>query len=98
MPVSGLKSFQQEIVVNTLYALTSSGVGSEQGRPSLEVVGTGVSIYGSQALPSSPPAGMALTRQNFTGLDSFGIIPNYIYLTGTATSIVLTGVSAKVIS
>jgi len=93
-----LKDYQQEIQLATLYAVAQGQkVGSEQLQANIEVVGGTVNIYGSQLEPDSAPTGMYKTRDGFVGIDSFGVIPNYLYIeqkTGETTSIILSGVRA----
>lgn len=91
-----LKPYQTEIQPATLYATNKLGGvwGSEQLAPSIEVIGGDVVIYGSQTEPVAPPTGMAVGKTAFQGFEAFGVIPNYLYITGTPTSIVLSGVEA----
>lgn len=91
-----LKSYQQVILPDTLYAVTLKGGtwGSEQLQPSIEVIGADCTVYGSQVEPVSAPTGMSVGKSTFQGLEAFGVIPNYLYVSGAATSIVLSGVEA----
>lgn len=97
MPIRS--QYQQTIALNTLYEVRRSAPvsGSEQIMPSIEVIGGTVTVYGSQQEPVSAPTAMFATRTGFTGIEAFGVIPNYLYITGTATSITLSGVSAKAV-
>lgn len=91
-------TYQQTILPNVLYEVRRSGIstGSEQVAPSIEVIGGVVSIYGAQTLPAAPPTGMSLAQSAFSGVQAFGVIPNYLYVSGSPTSIVLSGVQAVV--
>ncbi|MCE6993068.1 hypothetical protein [Dyadobacter sp. CY323] len=87
---------QSPISLNTLYLIERKLAGDEQ--PGIEVIGGTVDIYGSQKTPTSAPTGMFKTSAGFSGIDSFGMVPKYLYITqatGTTTSIILTGISAK---
>ena len=89
---------QTVILLNTLYQIERNLTGYEQ--PAIEVIGGTVDIYGSQKTPTSAPTGMFKTVTGFAGIDSFGIVPNYLYVTqstGSTTSIILTGVSVKAV-
>lgn len=94
-----MKEYQRELQLNTLYSTSKlggvSGVGS-QLKPNIEVVGS-VNIYGAQEEPDTPPTDMTLFVENFSGFDSFSVIPSYIYITGEASRITVTGVKADVV-
>lgn len=96
-------TYQQEILVNTLYAVLAWNplATANQLGASLEVIGGVIDVYGSQIKPVSPPAGMTASAMAFSGINAFGIIPNFLYLNNTdgdVTSVVLTGVKATVVS
>lgn len=73
-----LRLNQQIAAVATLYNAQEYGV-NDQLRPSIEVTGGTVDIYGSQQKPNSPPTGMYKAASAFSGVDVFGMIPNYLY-------------------
>jgi hypothetical protein len=89
-----LRNYQQQISTGVLYQTRANGGGTEQLQPSIEVIGGAVTIYGAQTLPASPPTAMEATAIGFTGIDAFSVVPNYLYLTGTPTSVVLSGIQA----
>lgn len=94
MPIRA--DYQQVINAGTLYEVRRSAPvsGAEQVAPSIEVIGGTATIYGSQQQPGSPPTAMFATRTGFTGIEAFGVIPNYLYVTGTGLTITLSGVKA----
>lgn len=98
---TGQKDYQTKIALATLYAIAYTGNGTEQIQPSLEVVGSGtVDIYGSNEKPDSPPTGMFKTATAFTGIEAFGVCPNYLYIaqnSGTTTDIILSGIRATAV-
>jgi len=89
-----LEEYQYIIDIDTLYKLKTSNISIlEHLRYNIEVIGGSVNIYGTlDEEPASPPVGMFKTRENFIGIIAFDIIPKYLYLTGTATKIILTGI------
>lgn len=92
-------NFQQSIALDTLYQIGRSANNSVGGQlqPNIEVVGGTVDIYGSQEEAGSPPTDMYKTRTAFVGIEAFGVLPRYLYVTqnsGTTTSIILSGVQA----
>ena len=94
-----LKAYQQTLQLATLYATSlNAKSGEEQLQQNIEVIGGKVNIWGSQVFPASPPTGMTnSTPGGFSGIDTFGVIPNYLYIeqaSGTTTSIVVSGVKA----
>ena len=86
---------QTTIVQNKLYKLEGQALILDQGKPNIEVQGGTVSIYGSQKLPVGAPSNMVMTVSGFSGMDIFNVVPNYLFVTGNATSIILSGMSAK---
>ncbi len=92
-----VSTLQETIVTGVLYKLEGQVGPIDQVRPSIEVIGGTVDIYGAQKLPTSAPTGMYKTATAFTGIDQFNVVPNYLYLTGSATSIILSGISATVV-
>lgn len=94
-----LKQYQIEILPNTLYEVNIlggvSGIGN-QINPNIEIIGA-ADIYGSQSLPDNAPSDMFKTRTDFTGIEPFAVIPNYLYIDGSPDSIVLTGVEVKIV-
>lgn len=98
MPFAGQKDYQQQLVINQLYAVAALG-GSEQLQPSIEVIGGTVDIYGSELHPSSAPTGMFKTKTAFSGIEAFAVIPNYIFINGgTPTSIITSGLSVTAVA
>lgn len=89
-----LKSYQVTILPTVLYSAQVmggvSGIGA-QISPSIEIIGTGT-VYTSQNQPVSAPTNMYAPLVDFTGIAEFNIVPNYIYITGTPTSVVLSGI------
>lgn len=91
-----LKEYQKVIQPQTLYAIKVKGGVSGNGAqiaPSIEVIGT-ADIYGSQTEPDTAPNDMFQTREGFTGIEPFAVVPNYLYIDGAPDSIVLSGVEA----
>ena len=98
-----LRSYQQFIQLNTLYEVVQADTGSGSSlQPYIEIVGGVGNVYGSAVLPGSPPTNMTNSTPNgLQGIENFGVLPNYLYVTqasGTITSIVLSGVIAKAVS
>lgn len=97
-----LRSYQQEIELDTLYMViaTASGDGSSL-QPFIEVIGGVANIYGSNIEPDSAPTGMTNAVPNgLQGIQNFAVLPNYLYLTeasGTITSVNLSGVKATAV-
>lgn len=91
-----LKPYQTVLLPGVIYAVSKSGIGVEQVQPSLEVIGGNVNIYGSNDFPASPPTGMYQTASAFIGIDAFKVVPNYIYITGSPTKIIASGLDVKV--
>lgn len=98
---TGQKDYQTMIALNTLYAISYTGNGTEQVQPSIEIVGAGtVDIYGSNEKVGSAPTGMFKTATAFTGIEAFGVVPNYLYIaqnSGTTTDIILSGIKATAV-
>lgn len=92
-----LRTWQKPLALNTMYDCRKSSKGADSIQPAIEVVGGTVAIYGSFAAdaPPAPPAGMSQTATGFSGIDSFKVMPNWLYITGTASSIIISGVDAK---
>ncbi len=95
-----LKDFQQEIELDTLYDTVGNGSGDGDClQPFIEVIGGVANIYGSVSLPVAAPAGMTnAVPAGLQGIENFGVIPNYLYITqasGTITKVILSGVTAK---
>jgi hypothetical protein len=87
-----LDNYKRDILPNKLYKLQPISISQNDIiNYSMEVLGGAVDVYGSYAEtpPPSPPIDMSLDRLNFTGIDSFGDLPTYIYLDGSATRITL---------
>ncbi len=98
--MAGLRAYQQEIQLNTLYLCFADPRGNGSSiQPYIEIIGGAANIYGSMLEPESPPTGMASgAAETIEGVDNFAVIPNYLYITeasGTITSIILSGVKAK---
>lgn len=95
-----LKAYQQLIELDTLYEVVASGLGTQTLQPSLEVIVGTVDVYGSNLQPDSPPTGMFKTATAFSGINVFANVPTFLFVsqnTGTTTSIILTGISAKAV-
>lgn len=92
-----LEHWQKEIQPNTLYKIQMESISANQNlSPSWEVLGGSVKVYGTyDEQPSSPPDGMSVYLENFTGINSFGNIPLYIYLEGSPTKIILNHIKAE---
>lgn len=94
-----LRSYQQLLAVNTLYAIQASDAGNGASlTPFLEVIGGTANVYGTTVQPASAPTGMTLSNGSpLQGILPFQSLPNYLYITqasGSITSIVLSGVVA----
>jgi hypothetical protein len=100
-PVTPPRDRPISVTTEQLYALYDVDTQSVQLSPSIEVQGGTVDIYGSQTVPASPPVGMILAPQgsNFSGLDRFGVVPNYIYIASVSGTPVIniTGVQLRAI-
>ena len=87
--------YQGVLGVDSLYEVRSTGLGVEQLRPSIEVIGGTVNIYVSQVQPISPPTGMNIIDggDGLVGSASFGFVQNYIYIeeVSAVTSVVFSG-------
>lgn len=75
-----IEIYQKELNVDTLYYIKNSGRGVEREDSALSVIDGSVNVYGSLQKPVSPPIDMVLDKSNFSGMDSFGFVPNYFYL------------------
>ena len=93
-----LKDYQVEIELDTLYETVAFG-GSEQLRPTVSVSGGNTSIYMAQEEPTGTPItdDMILNEDttDLTGIKSFEAIPSFMYFTGTATKVILSGIRVK---
>jgi hypothetical protein len=95
-----MRSYQQTMELNTLYACNGDGVGDGDClQPFIEIVGGTATVYGCVERPNNPPDDMAeAIRDGVTGIINFAVIPNFMYVTqasGSITSIILSGVEAE---
>lgn len=69
------------------------GDGMGQGTPRLSVYNGTVSIYGADRILGEPTAieAMILAEENIANIHIFETLPDYIYLTGTSTKVVISG-------
>lgn len=95
-----LKTYQTEIDGQTLYAIKLkggvSGLG-QQLKPNIEIIGGASDVYVSNVEPENAPTGMYII-ENGEGLEggaAFSYIPSYLYVDGTPTTIVLSGLDAE---
>lgn len=96
-------TYQQVLQLNTLYSTIASGVGNGSTlQPFIEVLGGVANIYGSVNKPVSAPSGMTnAVPDGLQGIENFGVVPNYLYITeasGTITSVIVSGVKATIAS
>lgn len=91
-----LKDYQTEVKLNTLYKTAAFG-GAEQLVPNIHALGGSVNIYTAQELPTSSPLTdeMALNPVAVSTLAGFDVVPSYMFFTGTATQIILSGIQAE---
>ncbi|PHS61014.1 MAG: hypothetical protein COB09_18885 [Thalassobium sp.] len=91
--------YQVEIQVNTLYEVRVTGLGVEQLKPSIEVIGGDVNIYMSQSDPLPAPTGMNIIEggAGFVGSGFFNYVHNFLYIeeNATVTSVILSGIEAN---
>lgn len=101
--MSALKLFQVALQPNTLYEVwgvpsqSISGKGqslASQLRPTIEIVGSAADVFGSQYAPAEAPTGMSLIFDNAQGFKVLDFIPNYLYIDGSPTSVVVSGIGA----
>jgi len=95
-----LENYQYIIQPNTLYQLKVLALSmNEKLRYSLEVKGGLVDIYGTyDEQPLTPPNDMSIDYVGFEGIDSFNNVPTYIYISGSPTKIILTGIKPTLIT
>ena len=91
-----LKSYQTQIVKDTLYAAVSKS-GKEQINPTIEAMGGAVTFYTAQNLPTSAPLTNDMNADPVVvdGLKVMLACPNYILFSGDATSVVVSGLRLK---
>jgi len=94
-----LREYQQEIDADTLYEIKKKGGVSGDGqqlKPNIEVIGATADIYVSNEEPDSAPTGMYIIANGeaLEGGAYFEYIPNYLYVDGSPTTIILSGISA----
>jgi len=91
-----LKPFQTVLTKDTLYAVVAQGR-TDQLKPSIEVKGGTATLYTSQALPESDPLtdDMVADSTTLEGFMAMLCVPNYILITGAATSIVVSGLRVE---
>lgn len=92
-----IEDYQKAISLDTLYATKNNGNGVERQNSGIEILGGTATIYGSITLPVSPPTGMTAGATDFEGLDTFGFVPNYLYVTGTATSVIVSSIEVEAV-
>lgn len=97
-----IRDYQQTIQLSTLYSIVASHTGDGSSlQPYIEIIGGGANIYGSLVQPGSAPTGMInSTPAGFEGIQNFGVLPNFLYVTqasGTITSVTLSGVIATAV-
>lgn len=86
-------------VIETLSVDTLYRVRRTRGDAMLEVFGGSVDVYGSCLNDASAPDNMSVTFEDFTGIDGFYVLPEYLYMksnSGTPT-IKLVGCNAEVV-
>jgi len=89
-------TYQSVLAPNTLYEIMANDLTkANQAKVALEVIGGTVNVFGSFKKPDAAPTNMAQTATGFTGIDELNILPNYIYIQGSPTSIIINGVTAK---
>lgn len=96
-----MRDYQQEIELATLYEVKATGRGTEQLRPTIEIIGGTVDVYASQTNPTAAaaPTGMTVLENGsgIVGTVGFEYVPSYLYISqasGTTTGIVLSGIQA----
>jgi len=93
-----LKNYQTEIELDTLYETVAFG-GSEQLEPTVFASGGTVSIYMAQEQPTGTPIIDAMelnaAATDLRGTNPFNAIPSFMYFTGTATKVILSGIKVK---
>lgn len=87
-----MKPAETTLSLNKLYRCQRKLSGSED--PVIEAIGGTIDVYGSIKQPTAAPANMHKAATGFTGIDKLGPVQSYLYVTGTATSAIVTGVSA----
>lgn len=85
-----LEIYQEDVAVDTVFYAKNSGRGDERQNSAIEVTGGTVNIYGSMHKPSTAPSDMSLDRSSFSGIDTFGFIPTYLYFETSTGSPVVT--------
>lgn len=91
-----LKRYQTLITKDTLYESAQKG-GSEQVNPNIETLGGTATLYTAQALPTSTPLTDEMVAEATTldGMSTLLAVPNYILISGSATSVIVSGVRLK---
>jgi len=91
-----LKRYQTLITKDTLYEAAKKG-GSEQIQPNIETMGGTATLYTAQELPTSDPLTDEMVADSATldGVNILQAVPNYIYISGSATSVIVSGVRLK---
>lgn len=90
-------NYQFEILPNVLYEVKALNIGSERLLPAIEIIGGTGTVYGSEIKPASAPTNMAIGIPNFQGITTFGHVPNYLYVSGSPTKIILSRVKPEVV-
>lgn len=91
-----LKRYQTLITKDTLYEAAQKG-GSEQVQPTIETMGGTATLYTAQELPTGNPITNEMVAEPtiLDGMDILQAVPNYIYISGSATSVIVSGVRLK---
>jgi len=99
---AGLKDYQEVLEPGVLYSVWAqpslsrivADGSAAQLAPSIEIVGDTSNVRGSQIDPGDTPTDMPVMFANLEGISAFTVVPNYLHVDGTPTSIVLSGVRA----
>lgn len=69
------------------------GEGMGQGEPRISIYGGSVNVYGSDDILNQPTSisAMILDAESLEGVHVFRTLPDFLYLTGTATNVVVSG-------
>lgn len=92
--MAGLRNYQFEISLNTIYEIKSFDDLFKYLSPRIFVDGGSVDFYVSEEIPSSK-ANMYLQNPGISGTNYFSSIPNYIYVeesAPTVSKVILSGV------
>lgn len=91
-----LENYQFELEKDTLYKVAAYS-GAEQLQPSLQAKGGTATLYVSQDEPTGSPLtdDMIADDTEVDGIKVLVAVPRYILLTGTATSIIASGLQVE---